>query len=231
MAVTRPLKEGSTTTYQAKVAAGFPDILASEVDADLDTIYAAWNGNVGTANLIDGAVTTAKLADSAVTSVKIADGAIATVDLAAGAVTWPKLSLQTYARVFRGSSQQSIASGASTVLSYDTINVNVGGLYSAGTPDRFTIQQAGLYVFGGGFGFPPTGGGASRTAYLSTTGGGTVAVQTGAIAPNVVNLTVATLMSLSAGEVVQLNAVQDSGAAILTATGTALPHLWIARVA
>ena len=43
MAVTRPLKEGSVTTYQAKVAAGFPDILASEMDADLDTIYAAWN--------------------------------------------------------------------------------------------------------------------------------------------------------------------------------------------
>jgi hypothetical protein len=62
MAVTRPLKEGSVTTYQQKVALGFPDILASEMDADLDTIYAAWNGNVGTANLVDGSVTTAKLA-------------------------------------------------------------------------------------------------------------------------------------------------------------------------
>ena len=74
MAVTRPLKEGSVTTYQAKVAAGFPDILASEMDADLDTIYAAWNGGVGTANIIDGAVTTAKLANLAVTVPKIAVG-------------------------------------------------------------------------------------------------------------------------------------------------------------
>jgi hypothetical protein len=65
MAVTRPLKEGSVTTYQAKVAAGFPDILASEMDADLDTIYAAWNGGVGTANLGDGSVTAAKLAPDA----------------------------------------------------------------------------------------------------------------------------------------------------------------------
>jgi hypothetical protein len=40
----RPVKEGSVRTYQAKVGLGFPDILASEVDADLDTIYAAWNG-------------------------------------------------------------------------------------------------------------------------------------------------------------------------------------------
>jgi hypothetical protein len=92
MATQRPLKEGSVRTYQEKVALGFPDILASEMDADLDTIYAAWNGNVGTANLIDGSVTTPKLADSAVTSVKIADGGIATVDLADGAVTTPKLA-------------------------------------------------------------------------------------------------------------------------------------------
>jgi hypothetical protein len=76
MAVTRPPKEGSVTTYQQKVALGFPDILASEMDADLDTIYAAWNGNVGTANLVDGSVTTAKLADGSVALGKIAVGAV-----------------------------------------------------------------------------------------------------------------------------------------------------------
>ncbi len=42
--LTRPTKEGGATTYQGKVALGFKDILASEVDADLDTIYGAWNG-------------------------------------------------------------------------------------------------------------------------------------------------------------------------------------------
>jgi hypothetical protein len=92
MAVTRPLKEGSVTTYQQKVALGFPDILASEMDADLDTIYAAWNGNVGTANLVDGSVTTAKLANDAVTSAKILDGTIATGDLADLSVTTAKIA-------------------------------------------------------------------------------------------------------------------------------------------
>src|SRR5262245_61379851 len=47
MALTRPLKEGSVTTYQAKVGLGFKDILASEADADHDTMYAAWNGALG----------------------------------------------------------------------------------------------------------------------------------------------------------------------------------------
>jgi hypothetical protein len=65
MATQRPLKEGSVRTYQEKVALGFPDILASEVDADLDTIYAAWNDGVATANLNDASVTEAKLAPDA----------------------------------------------------------------------------------------------------------------------------------------------------------------------
>jgi hypothetical protein len=47
MALQRPLKEGSVRTYQEKVGLGFTDILASEVDADCDTIYAAWNGTLG----------------------------------------------------------------------------------------------------------------------------------------------------------------------------------------
>jgi len=47
MALTRPLKEGSVTTYQQKVTLGFKDILASEADADHDTMYAAWNGALG----------------------------------------------------------------------------------------------------------------------------------------------------------------------------------------
>ncbi len=102
MATQRPLKEGSVRTYQEKVALGFPDILASEVDADLDTIYAAWNGAlpanaVDTTQLADGAVTTPKLAaapngvatgslnDLAVTTAKLNNLAVTTAKLAAGA--------------------------------------------------------------------------------------------------------------------------------------------------
>jgi len=65
MAIQRPLKEGSVRTYQEKVGLGFFDILASEMDADLDTVYAAWNGGVGTGDIQDGAVTKAKLATDA----------------------------------------------------------------------------------------------------------------------------------------------------------------------
>ena len=54
MAIQRPLKEGSVRTYQQKVALNYLDILASEMDADLDTIYAAWNGGVGTGDIQNG---------------------------------------------------------------------------------------------------------------------------------------------------------------------------------
>src|SRR5215475_12181966 len=65
MAIQRPLKEGSVRTYQEKVALNFLDILAAEMDGDLDTIYAAWNGGVGTNDIQNGAVTYAKLATDA----------------------------------------------------------------------------------------------------------------------------------------------------------------------
>jgi hypothetical protein len=94
MAVTRPLKEGSVTTYQQKVALGFPDILASEADADLDTIYAAWNGGVATANLIDGSVTTAKIANLNVTTAKLADANVTAGKLAPGAAMWQRVAAQ-----------------------------------------------------------------------------------------------------------------------------------------
>src|SRR5262245_20035185 len=113
MALTRPLKEGSVTTYQQKVGLGFKDILASEVDADHDTMYAAWNGALGgdltgtlpNPTLVAGAVTTAKLADApngvttaklndlAVTTAKLNDLAVTTAKLNAAAVTLAKLAV------------------------------------------------------------------------------------------------------------------------------------------
>jgi hypothetical protein len=80
--IQRPTKEGSVRTYQEKVGLGFVDILASEMDADLDTIYAAWNGGVDSVTLKDGAVTTPKLVDGAVTTPKLVDGAVTTLKLA-----------------------------------------------------------------------------------------------------------------------------------------------------
>jgi len=89
--IPRPPKQGNTTSYVDKVAAGYTKILAGEVDADFDTIYDAWNTGTDTANLKDGSVTSAKLAADAVGPRELADGAVFTNHLQDGAITTPKL--------------------------------------------------------------------------------------------------------------------------------------------
>jgi hypothetical protein len=96
-------------TYVAKVAAGYPHILAGEVDADLDTIYGAWNSGADTVNIRDGAVTSAKLAadavgprelqDSGVGTTNLADASITTPKIADGAVTDPKIVSVAWAKL------------------------------------------------------------------------------------------------------------------------------------
>jgi len=90
--IQRPAKQGNATTYQDKVAQGFDDILASELDADFDAIYAAWNGGTDTVNIVDGSITGAKLAPGAVGSRELLDGGIQTVDLGDLQVTTGKLA-------------------------------------------------------------------------------------------------------------------------------------------
>jgi hypothetical protein len=107
--IPRPPKQGNVMTYVAKVAAGYPHILAGEMDADLDTIYGAWNSGADTVNIRDGAITSAKLAadsvgprelqDSGVGTANIADLAVTTPKLADGAVTDPKIASVAWAKV------------------------------------------------------------------------------------------------------------------------------------
>jgi len=90
--ITRPSKEGGATTYQGKVAAGYTKILASEVDADLDKIYSAWNTGVDGSNIQPGSITGGMLAPGAVGTRELADGGVQTVDIGAQQVTLAKLA-------------------------------------------------------------------------------------------------------------------------------------------
>lgn len=63
---------------------------SSEVNADFDTLYNDYNGNIDASNLATGAVSTAKIADSAVTTDKINDASVTNSKLAANTAwtTW-----------------------------------------------------------------------------------------------------------------------------------------------
>jgi hypothetical protein len=62
--IQRPLKLYDTRKYVDEVAAD-PDhkvpVLAAELDADIDTVYAAWNGGVDTVNIKAGSITDDKI--------------------------------------------------------------------------------------------------------------------------------------------------------------------------
>jgi hypothetical protein len=89
--IPRPPKQGNVMTYVAKVAAGYPHILAGEMDADLDTIYGAWNSGADTVNIRDGAVTSAKLAADSVGPRELQDSGVGTSNLSDACVTTSKL--------------------------------------------------------------------------------------------------------------------------------------------
>jgi hypothetical protein len=88
--IQRSIKRGDVRKFDESYNKGFKSAQASEVDADFDALYDAWN--FGTINVADGSVTTGKIADGAVTGDKLAsnsvgsghiiDGAVAEVDLA-----------------------------------------------------------------------------------------------------------------------------------------------------
>jgi len=90
--IQRPTKQGNATTYQGKVAAGYTKILASEMDADLDLIYSAWNQGVDGSNIQSGVITGNMLAPGAVGTRELQDGGIQTVDIGAQQVTLAKLA-------------------------------------------------------------------------------------------------------------------------------------------
>jgi len=66
-------------------------ISSSQVNADFDTLYNDYNGNIDASNLATSAVSTAKIADSAVTTAKIADSNVTAAKInfgGAGAGIW-----------------------------------------------------------------------------------------------------------------------------------------------
>ena len=83
--IQRNIKRGNVRTFDDLYSRGFTDIWASEVDADFDTIYNAWNlGVPGGINIQDGSITGAKLADGSVSYSKLVVGSIRGGGAAAG---------------------------------------------------------------------------------------------------------------------------------------------------
>jgi hypothetical protein len=236
--IQRPLKEGSVRTYQEKVGLGFVDILASEMDADLDTIYAAWNSTGGVTdsmiasvgwNKLSGGTVAAggDLAGSTYPNPVIGVDAITTAKLRNGAVTFAKRAEVVQASVTQVATIPTLTTGVVTVLTFDTVQVNDGGAYATGTPNRFTIPATGMYLIGAGASFNRVSGGTQRLIQIRAAGT-IIAGDDGGVGTYATR-SVVVATPLSSAQVVQLEAYQDSGAG-LALLDTPRPTFWIVRV-
>ncbi|GEM_PF-4721139 len=89
--IERSVKRGNVLSFDESYRLGYKSAWASEVDADFDILFNAWNfGLDGTMALADGSVTSPKLAGNSVTEPKIAAGSV--TDGKIVSVSWSKLT-------------------------------------------------------------------------------------------------------------------------------------------
>src|SRR5215475_4648404 len=133
--IQRPTKQGNATTYQGKVAAGYTTILASEMDADLDLIYSAWNQGVDGSNIQPGVITGNMLAPGAVGTRELQDGGIQTVDIGDGQVNNAKISDVQWNKLIGGT----VAAGGDLagVYPYPALGTVHGGIVDVNPRARF----------------------------------------------------------------------------------------------
>lgn len=139
------------------------------------------------------------------------------------------------ARVYN-SANLSIASGAFSVLTFNTESYDEGDCHSTSSnTSALFAPVAGIYQINGQFLFDSTGGG-SRTCKLRVNGATDIAFggPFGFTYATAVNqpITVGTQYRMSAGDYVEMLAFQDSGAAKnVVASGVASPTLMFVRLA
>jgi hypothetical protein len=194
------------------------------------TSYAAIKlpaNSVGTKQIKNSAVTGAKVKDATLTEAKIADGAVGT----------SKFGTVPGARVRHASTAVTVPSAATAVLSYDTTDFNIGGVFSAAQPTRLTAPVAGRYLISASVRWNPHANG-RRT--LAVELNGTVAqiarsnvsaywATTANFSPE---QTAETIYKLNAGDYVEVWAYQDSGGPLnlqyLVDNGMTFSMQWIA---
>jgi len=174
--IQRPAKEGNATTYQGKVAQGFTKILASEVDADLDRIYAAWNGGADTVNIGKDAITSDKIAPGAVGSRELQDGGVKTIDLGDLQVTTIKLADANVtgakiANAPNGVGTNNLNDGAVTLAKLGTSAKTLGGDLSGTIDAAVVLKSTGNFDAGGQMTFKGTAPGTITGALNCNTPG------------------------------------------------------------
>jgi hypothetical protein len=133
--IQRPVKAGGNREYAAERAAGFITIRSAEVDADLDTVYNAWNAGL------------LPYPPGSIPGSAIAPLGIGTAQLADGSVTDPKIVSVSYAKVTGGPSSLPPSGAASGDLSGTYPNPSLGTIQAS----KVTFASGSLINGNAGF--------------------------------------------------------------------------------
>lgn len=197
------------------------------------TSYAAIKlpaNSVGTKQIKNSAVTGAKVKDATLTGADIVASTLGKVPSAAsadsvvdGAVDPAKFGTIPGARVRHAASAVTVQHNATAVLSYDTTDFNIGGVFSATQPTRMTAPVAGRYLIIASVRWYPNASG-RRTIALEVNGTAAQIARTNVSAYSTTaslspEQTAQTIYKLNAGDYVEVWAYQDSGGPLDLMTG------------
>jgi hypothetical protein len=204
------------------------------------TSYAAIRlpaNSVGTKQIKKSAVTAAKVKNATLTGAKIKDASLTGADIANGAVDAAKVGTIPGARVRHAASAVTVTNNATAVLSYDTSDFNVGGVFSTTQPTRMTAPVAGRYLITASVRWASNSAG--RRALALELNGTAAQIARSNVSPYLQGAaafnpeqTVGSVYQLKAGDYVEVWAYQNSGAPLdLQSTvdnGITFSMVWIA---
>lgn len=216
---------GGATAFAAVKKIGANEIKANSIKTgkivkEAVTAGKIKKGAITEGKIADGAVTTNKIANDAVTGDKVKESTLGTVPnaehansasaVSPGSISTASISAIPAVRVFNSASQ-SLPNGTNVVLSFDKESFDTADLHSTTTnTSRLTAPVNGVYRVSASIGFT-TAGGRDRIELLKN---GTVTLfntQNPTTGDNTF-LNSTDLVRLNAGEFVEVNAQQTSGA-------------------
>jgi hypothetical protein len=147
---------------------------------------------------------------------------------------WQELNMTDTPRVRAvREATQSLTTGSTIAIQYDTAPQNPRTMWSAGNPSRLTVPAGGggTYVIGGAAQFAPAATG-SRQLAVDISGTTQIRQTIPSIGSGLATrVNISYVCTVAAGEYVEITARQDSGGTINLETSENHPSAWMVRVA